>query len=540
MLPGSLKHWATGCAASTGALAVVTLIWAPWSPSEESHGVSLNRATLMEHGAIQSPDAWSTELNASPAASPGADTENRTNRGTTTDRFPDNHLTPETPALLAPFHDQDTMPPWDAVTPAGTEPMHPWMAAVTKDPIAQPQDESLPDWLEADEQSIAPADPRAQWQREEIRVRSGDTFARIMSRAGYGTRAVHDLVSAGEESRRLRHLRPGHRIVIYRDEDGELAGLDFPFDADEMLRIERIAATEPDSGFTAEIVPRNLQRHLVRAEGEITHSMYRAARQAGLNDRLIMQLSSVFGWEVDLGRDLRRGHRFRVLYEEIDGGDDEPIIGDIVAAKLMMGERVVEAVRFTDGDGRTDYYSPDGTSLRREFKRHPIEYRRISSPFDRNRRHPVLGVRRPHLGVDYAAPTGTPIRAAGEGRVVRRGWHGGYGRTVEIEHGSRYRTLYAHMSRFADDVRQGDRVERGQVLGYVGRSGMATGPHLHYEFIVNGTHRDPLEVDLPKADPLAEQHRDSFDQRADRLLTTLRSDDAPQRLAFGRTNETTP
>lgn len=530
------RYVLAGCA-STAVLAGGTLLYPVLDTGEDASGVKLNRATLLERGALRFgvEEERATPFRAEPPTAEAA-APPRLDPGwfAVSPWLADPAIAEPQPAERGAAEPEPSTVAMEALSPVGREApaeaptlagYHPGLLGHLMAPRSTLEDPGFDFGLEMEHA------PSADWKREEIRVRSGDTFARIMSRAGFDTRLVHEIVTSSDEARRFRHLRPGHRLIVYRDDDGDLAALHFPFDQEEELRVTR--RTDGDERtFDVEVAQRNLRRELVRAESEIQHSLYRAARRAGLTDRLIMQLTSVFGWEVDLGRELRRGHRFRILYEEIDDGDEEPVVGDIVAAKLIMGDRVVEAVRFTDGDGRTDYYTPEGESLRREFKRHPVEYRRISSPFDRNRRHPVLGVRRPHLGVDYAAPTGTPIRAAGEGRVIRRGWRGGYGRVVKIEHGSRYRTVYAHMSRFADGVRQGDRVERGQVIGYVGRSGLATGAHLHYEFIVNGQHRDPLEVELPKADSLAEQHQDRFNEHKDTLLGALRADDAPQRIAL--------
>jgi murein DD-endopeptidase MepM/ murein hydrolase activator NlpD len=208
-----------------------------------------------------------------------------------------------------------------------------------------------------------------------------------------------------------------------------------------------------------------------------------------------------------------------LLYEEryLDGerfGE-----GNIVGGEFVNQGRVFRAVRFTDPAGNSAFYDPDGRSMRKAFLRSPVDFRRISSKFQPARFHPVLGKKRPHRGVDYAAATGTPIKAAGDGKVTFRGWKGGYGRTVVIEHGGNYSTLYAHMSNFRANVKSGSRVKQGQTIGYVGSSGLATGPHLHYEFRVNGAHRNPLTVKLPKAEPLPGEHRAAFEVLAQDLTT---------------------
>ncbi len=568
--PRGIALVAAGCA-STAVAAVVATLHPPHTELSSEQRVTLTRATLIEHGVslhtLLSSERTSPFMDLA-LADPGhmGDGLAMADPGAAQLDGPSN-ASAFSPAAYwdflgsEPAH--DPIPPaihWGFLdTPVGTPAGPPLaMASVAPDHFQLPDSmDSMPQLDDLDtlkeqghlrlffpepppstwEADIAPGveayDPEAtrtpSISREDIRVEAGDSLARILRRAGYDHQIVNRLMASGDEAQRLTRLHPGQRLTLLRDDEGRLVGLDFPFARDRKLRIQRLP---DDSAFQAEVTDRHMERRLVRAEGEIRHSLYAAARSAGLSDRLIMELTNIFGWEVDLARDLRPGNRFHVLYEVIDNGEDTPITGNILAASLETRDRGIAAIRFSDSDGRTDYYTPDGNSLRREFKRHPVSYSRISSRFDRNRLHPVLGVRRPHLGVDYAAPTGTPIRAAGDGRIVRRAWRGGYGRVVEIQHGSRYRTLYAHMSDYAPGMEQGDYVRRGQIIGYVGRSGMATGPHLHYEFIVNGRHQDPLKVDLPQASPLPGEHMEAFRQHAAPLLSALHDDAAPTQLAL--------
>ncbi|MET0094196.1 MAG: peptidoglycan DD-metalloendopeptidase family protein, partial [Sedimenticola sp.] len=250
-------------------------------------------------------------------------------------------------------------------------------------------------------------------------------------------------------------------------------------------------------------------------------SLYQSAQRAGLDDSLIMELANIFGWDIDFALEIRSGDTFSLIYEEkyLDG--DKYRNGAILAAEFINQGRVVRAVRYEDEHGDGSYFSPDGKSMRKAFLRAPVDFRRISSRFTRERYHPVLGKKRPHRGVDYAASTGTPIKAAGDGKVIYRGRKGGYGRTIIIQHGQKYTTLYAHMSKYRGKVKNGSRVRQGQVIGYVGKSGLATGPHLHYEFRVNGVHRNPLTVKLPAAEPIAKKYRADFKQKSAPLLTRL-------------------
>jgi murein DD-endopeptidase MepM/ murein hydrolase activator NlpD len=234
-----------------------------------------------------------------------------------------------------------------------------------------------------------------------------------------------------------------------------------------------------------------------------------------------MELANIFGWDIDFALEIRAGDSFNLIYEEayLDGEVFDN--GNILAAEFTNRGKVFRAIRYQDDQGNSNYYSPDGSSMRKAFLRAPVDFRRISSRFRTARWHPVLGKKRPHKGVDYAAATGTPIKASGDGRVIFRGTKGGYGKTVIIKHGSQYTTLYGHMSRFNKKVKNGSRVQQGQTIGYVGKSGLATGPHLHYEFRVNGVHRNPLTVKIPAAAPIDKRYKSDFQHQSEPLLAKL-------------------
>jgi murein DD-endopeptidase MepM/ murein hydrolase activator NlpD len=235
-----------------------------------------------------------------------------------------------------------------------------------------------------------------------------------------------------------------------------------------------------------------------------------------------MELAAIFGWDVDFALDIRAGDRFGLIQEELYAEDGSKLAdGAILAASFTNQGKSFHAVRFTDPSGYASYFTPDGFSMRKAFLRSPVDFRRISSRFRGSRYHPVLGVKRPHKGVDYAAATGTPVKAAGDGKVVHLARKGGYGKTVILQHGGRYRTLYAHLSKYARGLKNGQRVRQGQTIGHVGATGLATGPHLHYEFLVDGVHRNPLTVDLPKADPIDPKLLPDFRTAAAPLLAQL-------------------
>jgi len=234
-----------------------------------------------------------------------------------------------------------------------------------------------------------------------------------------------------------------------------------------------------------------------------------------------MQLADIFAWDVDFALDIRSGDSFLVIYEERYLNGEKLDDGDVLAAEFSNQGHRYQALRFVDDDGNRAYLTPDGHSLRKAFLRTPVNFSRISSHFSLGRKHPILHKLRAHKGVDYAAPTGTPVTASGDGKVAFVGTKGGYGKTVVLQHGQGYSTLYAHLSRFTKGLRAGSRVHQGEVIGFVGSSGLATGPHLHYEFQVNGTHMNPLTVRLPQAAPIEQRYRAAFSQLAGERLAQL-------------------
>jgi len=362
----------------------------------------------------------------------------------------------------------------------------------------------------------APAPREADVAGREITVRRGDSLALIFRRAGLSAQQVHEVMHLAPATRRLRDLRPGDRLTLAVDAQNRLRALEY-----RRSPTRRLVVRRGDDGLSARVIDREPQVRTAYAGAVIEDSLFVAGQRAGLPDSLIMELAHIFGWDIDFALDIRPGDRFTVLYERryLDGRalDD----GEILAAEFVNRGRTYRALRYTDPRGRTDYYTPDGHSMRKAFIRTPVAFTRISSRFSLHRRHPILHRSRRHVGVDYAAPVGTPVRAAGDGRVVFVGRKGGYGRTVILDHGRGYTTLYAHLSRYARGLRRGGRVRQSRVIGYVGRSGLATGPHLHYEFRIHGVHRDPLRVHLPDAQPIAARYRPAFRRAVRPLLAQL-------------------
>ena len=355
--------------------------------------------------------------------------------------------------------------------------------------------------------------PQESWLT--VKVKPGDALAHIFKRNKLSPTELHAIMQLGKPTKRLKSVRPGDTFKFQVSGNGELQQLLYEFSHLKTLHIQRHADT-----FSARIAEKEIEKRTTYAIGTIRSSLFEAGKDAGLSDNLIMEMVGIFGWDVDFALDIREGDQFALIYEEqfLDG--EKVKDGNILAAEFINQGRAYRALRYTDSKGRSDYYTPAGLSMRKAFLRTPVDFRRISSRYG-NRRHPTLNKMRLHKGVDYAAKTGTPIKASGDGKIIFRGTKGGYGRTIIIKHGGRYSTLYAHMSRYKRGLKAGRTVKQGQIIGYVGSSGRATGPHLHYEFRVNGVHRNPLTVKLPNAAPIKKQYKDSFNRLATALLAQL-------------------
>ncbi|MGH8482504.1 MAG: peptidoglycan DD-metalloendopeptidase family protein [Nevskiaceae bacterium] len=387
------------------------------------------------------------------------------------------------------------------------------MADVAAAPVAPAQAaESI--GLAADAIPLELATPAASpWVS--VTVKAGDTLSRIFDAQGLPVADWVQLVRLGGDSQRLKRLRSGDVLHLRKGPEG-LQELTYALDETRTLQVSRT-----DAGFESIVLAAEIERRPTYAMGRITNSLYESGVAAGLPDKLIIELADIFGYDIDFVQDIRVGDRYTVIYEDLYKDGKKLRAGDILAAEFVNQGQSLRAVRYTDPQGNAGYYAAGGQSLRKAFLRTPLDVFRVSSNFSRGRFHPVLNRIRAHLGTDYAAPTGTPIRVTGDGRVTFMGSKGGYGRAVVVKHGSSYETLYAHMSRYRSGLRPGSRVQQGQVIGYVGRTGLATGPHLHYEFRVNGAHRDPRKVNLPRASALPRQHVEHFKASSAPLLAQL-------------------
>lgn len=347
-------------------------------------------------------------------------------------------------------------------------------------------------------------------------VKSGDTIGEKLKSLGVSTETVSSLLSDDEVKSMLTKIYPGQHLTLAFNEIDELISLE-----QVLSETQRLLVQKQGTDYASEIVEAPVETRIKYASGVIEDSLFMAGQKSGLNDNLILQLANIFGYDIDFALDLRPNDRFSLLYEErsIDGQAISP--GKILAAEFVNQERTYQAVYFEDPNGTAGYYTPDGQALRKAFLRSPVKFNRISSHFNPNRKHPILHTVRAHRGVDYAAPAGTPVKASGDGKVVFVGRKNGYGNCVILQHGKQYTTLYAHLSRFATGLRSGRPVEQGQTIGYVGMTGLATAPHLHYEFRINGVHQNPLTIKLATAEPISYRYRSTYKTQAQALLKQM-------------------
>ncbi|MEJ2180937.1 MAG: M23 family metallopeptidase [Gammaproteobacteria bacterium] len=354
--------------------------------------------------------------------------------------------------------------------------------------------------------------PEVNWKS--VKVKKGDTLATIFSRLKLNPKELHKIVRLGKPTAKLKRLIPGEELK-FLIVDRELRELVYVINNAQSLHV-----VKSGDSYTASDVQLELNKRIAYAAGKIESSLFIAAQEAGIPGSMTMELANIFNWDIDFVLDVKTGDRFSLIYEEYFLDGKKVRNGDILAAEFVNKGNIYRAVRYVDSNGRAEYYTPEGKSMRKRFLRTPVDFTRISSKFGK-RFHPVLNRMRQHKGVDYAAPRGTPIKSAGDGKITFIGKKGGYGNTVMIQHAGRYSTVYAHIQKFKRGLKKGARVTQGDVIGYVGSSGLATGPHLHYEFRINGIHRNPLTVKLPDATPITAKYRTDFQLNTQGYMTLL-------------------
>lgn len=346
-------------------------------------------------------------------------------------------------------------------------------------------------------------------------VKSGDTLLAIFNALGIDSQDYKRLIASKDVSKGLSRLRPGQMLYFYFDENRALTRLTHESDA---IRSDNYSFT--DERIMLESLSKQIEKRTETAQGKIQSSLFVDGQNAGMSGKLIMNMARLFNFDIDFGSELQKGDYFGVIYEA-EYVDGERIgTGNILAAEFVNNKKQYRVVRYEDKNGNVDYLDEEGRSRRKKFIRTPLNFTRISSKFTRKRWHPVLKRWRSHKGVDYAAPTGTPVWATGDGKVHIIGRQRGYGKVIYVKHG-KYVTVYGHLNGFKRGLKKGDRVKQGQVIGYVGQTGLATGPHLHYEFRIHGKHVNPLSAKLPVQDPIDKSRMNHFLATAKPLFKSL-------------------
>ncbi|MCH7370777.1 peptidoglycan DD-metalloendopeptidase family protein [Aeromonas sp. MR16] len=371
---------------------------------------------------------------------------------------------------------------------------------------ASPLDEG-----EAQPQALAQRAAKPSYVTKQVKVRTGDNMQVIFQRLGLSANDLY-LIAQLETTNPLRTLQPGQELTFKLTKGGDLHSLYYPHSLEQALKVSRKA-----EGFVAKPVKLELDTREQVARGEIRSSFWGAAAEAGMTEDQIMDLAAIFGWDIDFAQDLQPGDSFRVVYQDKYQDDERVASGDILAAEFINQGAIYRAVLNEDGN----YYTPEGKAMRKSFLRAPVNFKYISSNFNPRRLHPVTGKVRPHNGIDYVAPVGTPIMAAGGGSVVAAGYNQFNGNYVFIKHAGNYVTKYLHLSKLS--VNKGQRVKQGQTIGLLGGTGRVTGPHLHYEFVVGGVHKNPRTLDLPQAETLSGRELASFKAQAMPQLAKLDS-----------------
>ena len=359
----------------------------------------------------------------------------------------------------------------------------------------------------------------------EVVVGRNDTLDAIFRRMALNKSDLAAIRNLPGIRQSLDFLKPGDSIKLTHT-DGDIKELTRKVSETQTLEVVR-----QDSGFEAKMIENAVETRVRTATATIDSSLFQAAGAADISDTVALKLANVFAWDIDFVLDIREGDRFTAVYEQIFQDGKYIRDGEVLAAEFVNNGKVYRAVRFVADNGRAGYYTPTGLAMRKAFLRAPVEFTRVSSAFNPHRQHPILNLIRGHMGTDYAAPTGTPVHAAGDGHVSFAGQRGGYGNAIVLAHGANISTLYGHMSRFARNIRVGTRVQQGEVIGYVGMTGLATGPHLHYEYLTGGVHRNPQTVQLPGAEPLRAQDLQRFRAAAAPLLGALSPPTTPTQPA---------
>jgi murein DD-endopeptidase MepM/ murein hydrolase activator NlpD len=349
----------------------------------------------------------------------------------------------------------------------------------------------------------------------EVVVGRNDTLDRIFRRMQLNKTDLAAIRNLPGIRPSLDLLKPGDAIKLTHT-DGDIQELKRKVSETQTLDVVR-----QNDGFAATMIDNPVEIRVRAAAATIDSSLFQAAAGADMSDTVALKLAGIFGWDIDFVLDIREGDRFTAVYQQIYQDGRYLRDGEVLAAEFVNNGKVYRALRFVSDSGSIGYYTPGGVAMRKAFLRAPLDFTRVSSAFNPHRLHPILNTIRGHMGTDYAAPSGTPVHAAGDGHVSFAGERGGYGNALILAHGNNVSTLYGHMSHFARNIRVGTHVQQGDVIGYVGMTGLATGPHLHYEYLMNGVHRNPQTVQLPGAEPLRAENLARFLEMSAPLVAEL-------------------
>jgi murein DD-endopeptidase MepM/ murein hydrolase activator NlpD len=357
-------------------------------------------------------------------------------------------------------------------------------------------------------------------------VKSGESLSTIFSALNLSSEDLHKIVHANATGKQFSEVLPGQDLIATVNAEGELEQLTYaknPF--------ETLVATRHNDDFDVKLFSKKIDYQISSAKATINSSLFEDGLKAGLSEKIILKLADIFAWDIDFALNLRDGDAFTVVYEKLYVDGNEFDTGDILSVEFINQDKTYTAVRFVDNQGNTGFYTPEGNSLRKAFLQNPMDFAKISSHFNLHRKHPVLNKIRAHKGVDYAASIGTPVKTTGDGKIVFHGVKNGYGNVVEIQHGQQYSTLYAHLSRFKSGQKMGGSVKQGDVIGYVGKTGLATGPHLHYEFRIAGQHVNPLTAKLPRSIQMDDTLLAKFKAQTQPLMAQLQQAKGDELLA---------
>ncbi|MDX2346944.1 MAG: peptidoglycan DD-metalloendopeptidase family protein [Legionella sp.] len=353
----------------------------------------------------------------------------------------------------------------------------------------------------------------ASWQT--ITTKSGDSLATLFTDMGLSAKTLHMILDNNPHAKTLSQIKP-NQLVQFLIHDTELEQLILPLSKTESLVIKRL-----ENSFETQIKTHETYIKPETVTGTIHHSLYTTAKDSHISYALMQQMADILSWQINFSRDLREGDAFSIRYE-VHYIDNKRIrTGDILSVSYTNRGKQYQAIRHQTKTGKTDYFTPEGKSVRKAFSRYPVQFSHISSNFNLSRMHPILKKRRPHRGIDLAAPIGTPIHATSDGRVTSIGYESGYGNKIKLQHAGPYESLYAHLLKFKKGLKRGDTVQRGDVIGYVGQTGLADGPHCHYEFRVNHVARNPATATLPDASPIPASELAVFKLHASTELAEL-------------------